>query len=63
MVVNTKSKNRESVALLGFGASAPELFYCGKGVYELDTHGLTYRFKAESTSNALDKVYNGEHKR
>ena len=62
MTTNNKSTKRESVALLGLGANAPELFECGGGVYELDTHGKTYRFKAESTEGALDKVYSGEYK-
>ena len=63
MVVNTKSKNRESVALLGFGASAPEVFKCGDGVYELDAYGKTYRFEAKDTMDALEKIDRGEHRR
>lgn len=56
-------KNRQSVALLGFGAKAPELFECGNGVYELDVNGKTYRFKAKDTADALEKCYDGEYKR
>lgn len=62
MVIQNKSKNRKSVALLGLSATAPELFECGNGVYELDIRGKTYRFKAKDTMDALEKCDNGEYR-
>lgn len=62
MVVNNKTENRESVAFLGISPSSPTLYRCSAGVYEIDLHGSTYRFKAKDNIDALDKVYHGEYK-
>jgi len=53
---------RQSVAILGMGANAPELYECGNGIYELEARGNTYRFKASDINDALNKVYSGEYK-
>lgn len=62
MATNNKPNKRESVAFLGFSATAPELFYCGNNTYELDAYGKTYRFKAKDTMDALEKIDKGEHR-
>lgn len=56
------NSKRQSVAILGMGANAPELYECGNGIYELEARGNTYRFKASGINEALDKVYSGAYK-
>lgn len=62
MANNNKPTKRESVALLGLSATAPELFYCGDNSYELEAYGKTYKFKAKDTMDALEKIDRGEYK-
>lgn len=62
MSIKNKTKQRDSVAILGMSATAPVLYDCGDGVFELDVCGETYSFKAKDTNEAVVMACNGDYR-